>query len=72
MEALVTRKKLNQEFKKETIKRMKITNDFFVTEKDDQNLIEEQKKLFDFYGNLDGLEWLIMKKNIINYGKKYH
>ena len=72
LEALIQRNKLNKEIKKEVIKRMKIANDFFVSDKDDKKLIEEQKKSFDFYGNLDGLEWLIMKKNLIQYNKKFH
>jgi hypothetical protein len=69
MEKLFNRKKLMKELKKDTIRRMRISKDNFITEKDDQNIIEEQKKNFDFYGNLDGLEWLITKRNIINYGK---
>jgi hypothetical protein len=69
MEKLFNRKKLMKEIKKDTIRRMRISKDNFITEKDDQNIIEEQKKNFDFYGNLDGLEWLITKRNIINYGK---
>ena len=69
MEKLFNRKKLMSEIKKDTIQRMRITKDNLITEKDDQNLIEEQRKDFDFYGNLDGLEWLITKRNVINYGK---
>ena len=69
MEKLFNRKKLMSEIKKDTIRRMRITKDNFITEKDDQNLIEEQRKDFDFYGNLDGLEWLITKRNVINHGK---
>ena len=51
---------------------MRIAKDNFITEKDDKILIDEEKKAFDLYGNLDGLEWLMMKRNIITYGKKYH
>ena len=69
MEKLFNRKKLMSEIKKDTIQRMRITKDNLITEKDDQNLIEEQRKDFDFYGNLDGLEWLITKRNVINHGK---
>jgi len=69
MEKLFNRKKLMSEIKKDTIRRMRITKDNLITEKDDQNLIEEQRKDFDFYGNLDGLEWLITKRNVINHGK---
>ena len=66
------RKRLIEELKKTTIKRMRITNDNIITEKDDKILFDEMKKVLNFYGNLDGLEWLIMKRNIITYGKKYH
>ena len=66
------RKKLNDELKKATLQRMRITKDNLVTDKDDKILIEEQKKAFDYYGNLDGLEWLITKRNILTYGRKYH
>ena len=72
MEKLLRRKKLKEQIKKETIKRMRIAKDNFITEKDDKILIDEEKKEFDLYGNLDGLEWLMMKRNIITYGKKYH
>ena len=72
MEKLLRRKKLKEQIKKETIKRMRIAKDNFITEKDDKILIDEEKKAFDLYGNLDGLEWLMMKRNIITYGKKYH
>ena len=72
MEKLMRRKKLITELKRDTIQRMRIARDNLVTEQDDKNLIGEQKKAFDFYGNLDGLEWLIMKKNILYYGKKFH
>ena len=48
---------------------MIITRENIITEKDDKLLLEEQRKLFDFYGNLDGLEWLITKRNVMNFGK---
>ena len=66
------KKRLNNELKKATLQRMRITKDNLVTEKDDKILLEEQKKAFDYYGNLDGLEWLITKRNILTYGRKYH
>ena len=69
MEKLNLKKKLMKETKKDTTHRMRLAKDNLITEKDDKALINEQKKQFDFYGNLDGLEWLLMKKNII---KKYH
>ena len=72
IEKINQRKRLNNQIKKDTNKIMRITKGNIITEKDDQKVIEEQKKQFDFYGNLDGLEWLLMKKNIIKYGKKYH
>ena len=66
------KKRLLEEIKKATLKRMRITNDNMVTEKDDKVLLEEEKKILDSYGNLDGLEWLITKRNVLTYGKKYH
>ena len=69
MEKLNLKKKLMKETKKDTTHRMRLAKDNIITEKDDKALINEQKKQFDFYGNLDGLEWLLTKKNII---KKYH
>ena len=65
------KKRLLEKIKKQTLKRMRITNDNMITEKDDKALLEEEKKILDSYGNLDGLEWLITKRNILNYGKKY-
>ena len=64
-----TKKKLNEEIKKEAKEKMIITRENIITEKDDKLLLEEQRKLFDFYGNLDGLEWLITKRNVMNFGK---
>lgn len=72
IEKLDRKKKLRQQIKKAAIQRMRITKDNLITEKDDKIVIGEQRKEYDFYGNLDGLEWLMMKRNIINYGKKYH
>lgn len=63
------KKKFFNQFKDEVKQKMIITKENFVTEEDDKILLEEQKKLFDFYGNLDGLEWLINKKHIMNFGK---
>ena len=63
-----TRKKFNNQFKEEAKQTMIITKENLVTEKDDKILLEEQRKLFDFYDNLDGLEWLINKKQIMNFG----
>ena len=47
---------------------MILTKANLITDKDDKVLLDEQRKLFDFYGSLDGLEWLIMKKQIMNFG----
>ena len=65
-----TKKKLNEQFKKEAKDKMIITRENIITDKDDKKLLEEQRKLFDFYGNLDGLEWLITKRNVMNFGKE--
>ena len=65
------RKRLLLELKKATLQRMRVANDNIITEKDDKILIEEEKKILDYYGDLDGLEWQITKRNILNYGKKY-
>ena len=64
-----TKKKLYEQFKKEAKDKMIITRENIITDKDDKKLLEEQRKLFDFYGNLDGLEWLITKRHIMNFGK---
>ena len=55
---------MNEQFKKEAKDKMLITRAYNITEKDDKRLLDEQKKLFDFYGNLDDLEWLITKRQI--------
>ena len=60
------KKKLNEDIKKEVKQRMILTKDNYITDKDDKKLIDEQKKLFDFYGNIEGLEWLITKKHVLN------
>ncbi len=70
-ENIKKRKKRDEDFKKEVIAQMLITKDNIITEKDDKILLKEQKKLFDNYGNLEGLEWLINKRYVINYGKKF-
>ena len=65
------REERNQEIKKEAYQQMKLTNDNIVTERDDQNLLNNRKLFTDYYGTLDGLEWLINKKHIINFGNKW-
>ena len=65
-----TKQKLFEQIKKEAKEKMIITNANLVTEEDDKKLLEEQRRMFDFYGNLDGLEWLITKRNIMNYEKR--
>ena len=72
LEKLNIKKKLIKEIKKDTTQRMRLAKDNLITEKDDKELISEEKKQFDFYGNLDGLEWLLMKRNIIRRGKNFH
>jgi hypothetical protein len=64
------KKRMEKEFKKEAYKKMIIMNDNIITEKDDKIILDEQRKMFDYYGNLDGLEWLINKRHIINFGNK--
>ena len=71
IEDIKKKKKREDNFKKEVIAQMLITKDNIITEKDDKDLLKEQKKLFDNYGNLEGLEWLINKRYVINYGKKF-
>ena len=61
---------MEKEFKKDAYKKMFIMNDNIITEKDDKLIMDEQRKMFDYYGNLDGLEWLINKRHIINFGNK--
>lgn len=63
-----TKKKFYSEIKKEVKEKMILTKANLITDKDDKVLLDEQRKLFDFYGSLDGLEWLIMKKHIMNFG----
>ena len=65
-----TKQKLFEQIKKEAKEKMIITKANLVTEEDDKKLLEEQRRMFDFYGNLDGLEWLITKRNIMNYEKR--
>jgi len=64
------KKRMQKEFKKDAYKKMLIMNDNIITEKDDKIIIDEQRKMFDYYGNLDGLEWLINKRHIINFRSK--
>lgn len=64
------KKKFSAQFKKEAKEKMLITKANIITEKDDKKLLEEQRKKFDFYGNLDGLEWLITKRNIMSFGNR--
>ena len=63
------KKKFNEDIKKEVKQRMILTKENIITERDDKKLINEQKKLFDLYGTIDGLEWLIMKRHITNFGE---
>ena len=62
--------RMEKEFKKDAYKKMVIMNDNIITEKDDKIILDEQRKMFDYYGSLDGLEWLINKRHIINFGNK--
>lgn len=64
------KKRMEKEFKKDAYKKMFNMNDNIITEKDDKLIMDEQRKMFDYYGNLDGLEWLINKRHIINFGNK--
>ena len=70
MEEKQNKKKLTEQFKKEAKDKMLITRANIITEKDDKRLLDEQKKLFDFYGNLDGLEWLITKRQILDFDRR--
>ena len=65
-----SKKKLSEQFKKEAKEKMLLTRANIVTEEDDKKLLDEQRKLFDFYGNLDGLEWLLTKKHIMDFGNR--
>ena len=64
------KKKLNNQFKKIAHDHMVAVKDNIVTEKDDKELIKDQVK-YDYYGNLDGLEWLLTKQNVFGFEKKY-
>ena len=66
------RKRRNMEIKKQAIQQMKYTQDNVITEKDDQKLLYDIKKTFmNYYGTLDGLEWLINKRHVITFGNRW-
>jgi hypothetical protein len=66
IEEMEKKKRFYSNIKKEVKRNMILTKDNFVTDKDDKRIIDEQKKMIDYYGNLDGLEWLINKRHILN------
>ena len=70
MEENLSKKKLQEQFKKIAHDQMVCLKDNIITEKDDKKLLKEQYK-YDFYGNLDGLEWLIVKQSIFGFDKKF-
>ena len=70
IEETLNKKKLNDQFKKIAHDHMVAMKDNIITDKDDKKLIKDQYK-YDFYGNLDGLEWLITKQNVLGFEKKY-
>ena len=70
IEEIEKKKRFYYKIKKEVKKNMIITKDNFITEKDDKIMIDELNKLFDYYGSINGLEWLITKSHIIDFRAK--
>ena len=58
-----------KKIQEEAYKTMYLLKENILTGKEDDEVFKEEK-IFDNYGNITGLEWLIKKKYILNDKKK--
>jgi hypothetical protein len=66
MEEYEMKKRFYESIKNEVRENMILTKDNIISEKDEKKFIEEERNMFGHYGSLEGLEWLLTKRRVIN------